>query len=59
MPVKIYGKHIWMKVIEPVNFIHVCFQSAPVNLLTHEIFLDFDWLGWARLLKFISFISEG
>ena len=20
---------------------------APVNLLTSEIFLDFDWLGWA------------
>ena len=32
--VKIEGKHIWIKVIEPVNFVHVCFQSVPVNLLT-------------------------
>ena len=37
-----------MKVIGPFNFIHVCFQSAPVNVLTKEIFLDFDWLEWAR-----------
>ena len=36
------------KVIGPVNFIHVCFQPASVNLLTYEIFLDFDWQGWAR-----------
>jgi len=24
----------WFQIIEPVNFVHVCFQSAPVNLLT-------------------------
>ena len=34
-----------MKVIGPVNFVRVCFQSALVNLLTS---LDFDRLGWAR-----------
>ena len=27
----------------------VCFfLSAPVNQLTEEFFLDFDWQGWAR-----------
>ena len=29
----------------PVIFVHVCFQVARVNLLSEEIFLDFDWLG--------------
>ena len=23
-----------VKVVEPGNFLHVCFQSAPINLLT-------------------------
>ena len=29
-----YTKHIRIKFIGPVNFVHVCFQSAPVNLRT-------------------------
>ena len=29
----------------PVNFGHVCFRYAPVNLFTQEIFLDFSGLG--------------
>ena len=33
---------------------NVCFQYAPVKLLTKEIFLGFDWLEWARWLKFIG-----
>ena len=31
---KIYGKHIWKKVIGPVNFVHVSFQFALVKLFT-------------------------
>ena len=33
------------KGIRPVNVIHVCFQSAPVNLLNKEFPLNFDWLA--------------
>ena len=42
--------HNQLIVITPVDFLHayVCFQSALINLLTEEIFLDFEWLAWAR-----------
>ena len=34
--IKILYKSLYLKktVIGPVNFVHVCFQSVPVNLLT-------------------------
>ena len=34
--------HNQLIVIGPLNFVHVCFQSAPVELATKEIFLGFD-----------------
>lgn len=47
--IKIWGKHIWINVIGRVNFVHVCFQCAPVYLLTGD-FPSF-WLGSSNLLS--------
>ena len=35
-----------------ISYFRLClFSTAPFNQL--KIFLDFDWLGWSRKLKFI------
>ena len=34
-----------INIIGSVNFVHVSFQSAPINLLTSKIFPDLDSLG--------------